>query len=195
MGVNISQQGVVKASGDGVNPNLFNWNNKGNKVITLNTYQNVGSFTQFSNCLIFDPSTTIGTQYTISFFAKSPNGTTSLKLYNSNSSPRYFYFNTVVLTNSLDSEWQFFTCTFTNRDRGSGSEAANICRRIEIYCEAQIGCQVKNIKIEQGSVATPWVPASTDPIYVGDSCGFTEIGATQCSFGQNYIIANELIEI
>ena len=80
MSVSISKQGIVSASG-GVNPNLFSWNNKGCSEIVLNNYQNTGSFTQFTNCLTFDSSTTVGTTYTISFWAKSPNGTTALNVY------------------------------------------------------------------------------------------------------------------
>lgn len=151
-------------NGYGSQENLFSWQNKGNQVINLNAYQNVGSFGQLSNCLTFDPSTTVGTKYTISFWARSPNGSTSLRLYNSNGSPRWFYFNT-TLSSSLGAEWQYFTYTFTNADRGSGTETTSIVRRIEIYMPSQTGGQVKNIKIEVGDVATGWSPGSTDSMY------------------------------
>lgn len=151
-------------NGYGSQENLFSWQNKGNQVINLNAYQNVGSFGQLSNCLTFDPSTTVGTKYTISFWARSPNGSTSLRLYNSNGSPRWFYFST-TLSSSLGAEWQYFTYTFTNADRGSGTETASIVRRIEIYMPSQTGGQVKNIKIEVGDVATGWSPGSTDSMY------------------------------
>lgn len=189
---NITQQGIVNASGQ-VNPNLFSWSNKGASVITLNNYNNTGSFTQFTNCLTFDASTTIGTTYTVSFWASSPNGTTALHVYNSNGSPRYFNFST-KLTNNLGTEWQYFTYTFTNTDKGSGSTTASVVNRIEIYMPSQMGGQVKEIKIEEGSVATPWVPASTDSSYAGDICGFTELGGNICSIGEQCITANQFIE-
>ena len=145
--------------------NLFNWGNKGNKIITLNDYRNTGSFTQFSGCLTFDAKDTVGTTYTISFWAKSPNGTTSLLLYNNNSTPRYFYFSPTTLTTSLNNEWQYFTYTFINQDRGSGTTTASTYNRIEIYMPSQMGGQVKLIKIEEGEKATSWSPAPSDAYY------------------------------
>lgn len=144
--------------------NLFNWQNKGSDVIVLNDYQNTGSFTQFTNSLTFDPSTTVGQKYTVSFWARSPRGTTKLQLYNNNTSPRYFRFST-VLTNNLGTEWQFFTYTFTNNDAGSGNESASICRRIEIYMPSQMKGEVKLIKVEQGDSATIWSPSPSDSHY------------------------------
>lgn len=148
------------------NENLFSYQNKGASPITLNTYQNTGSFTQFSNILSFDPSTTVGEKYTISLWARSPNGTTSLQLYNSNSNPRYFYFST-TLTSNLGTEWEYFTFTFTNNDRGSGS--VPISNRIEIYMSQKTGGQVKMIKIEKGEKATPWCVGSGDSSYVNSN--------------------------
>ena len=192
MSVQILKQGLIKADGYS-NPNLFNWNDSGNNIITLDTYQNTGSFTQFFNCLVIDPSTTVGTKYTISFWARSPNGTTSINLYNSNSNPRYFYFNAGTLTSNLGSEWQQFTYTFTNQDRGSGLEG-QYSKRIEIYMANQIGGQIKNVKIEEGEKATFWIPASTENIYVGSICGFSELGGDTVRIGTNCIESNEFIE-
>ena len=145
--------------------NLFNWSNNATGI-TLNDYQNKGSFTQFTNSLTFDPSTTVGKKYTISFWAKSPNGTTSLILYNTNSYPKYFYFST-TLTSSLGTEWQFFKYTVTNTQysgSGTASTNTNIWKRIEIYAPHQMKVQVKQIKVEEGSIATPWCPNSSDEL-------------------------------
>ena len=145
--------------------NLFNWSNNATGI-TLYDYRNVGSFTQFTNSLTFDPSTTVGKKYTISFWAKSPNGTTPLQLYNANSNPEYFYFST-TLTSSLGTEWQFFKYTVTNTQysgSGTASTNANIWKRIEIYAPNQMKVQVKQIKVEEGEIATPWCPNSSDAL-------------------------------
>ena len=128
--------------------------------IELGDYQSVGSFTQFMNKLTFNPCETVGEVYTISFWAKSPNGSTDLLLYNSNNNPRHFNFYT-ILTNSLGSEWQYFTHTVTNTDRGS-SYTDTCCNRIEIYASGQLGVLVKKIKVEKGNKATDWTPAPED---------------------------------
>ena len=149
--------------------NLFSWPVTGTKwkdeEHALNNYQNKGSFTQFSGSLLFDPSETLGEQYTISFWAKSPNGTTRLQLYNNNGNPKYFYFGSVVLTTSLGNEWQYFTYTVTNiqyNGTNTPSTDNNIIRRIEIYAPDQMGVLVKKIKVEKGNRATDWSPAPED---------------------------------
>lgn len=125
--------------------------------IKLNDYQNTGSFTQFYN-LTFNPADYIGKQFTISFYAKSPNGTTKLQLYNSNSSPRYFRFHTTLDT-SLGVDWRYYTYTFTNTDSGSNFNPSN---KIEIYAPDKMGVRVKKIKVELGNKATDWTPAPED---------------------------------
>lgn len=193
MSINLTQQGIFNASGD-VNPNLFTWQNKGNTPITLANYQNTGSFTQFTNCLTFDPSTTVGKKYTISFWACSPNGTTTLQLYNNNSTPRYFYFAPVTLDSALNTEWKYFKYTITNQDRGSGNVA--LSNRIEIYMANKMGGQVKEIKIEEGEAATPWVAAASDNMYVGDIHGFSEVSdlMPNAKLYTNIIQASNFIE-
>lgn len=125
--------------------------------ITLNNYQNTGSFTQFYN-LAFNPADYVGKQFTISFYAKSPNGTTTLQLYNSNESPRYFRFYTTLDT-ALSTSWKYYTYTFTNTDSGSGYNPSN---KIEVYAPNKTGVKVKKIKVELGNKATDWSPAPED---------------------------------
>ena len=148
--------------------NLFSWPTQGAKwrdeEHTLNDYNNVGGFTPFTGSLLFDPSQTVGEEYTISFWAKSPNGTTSLLLYNQNGSPKYFYFPSTTLTSSLGNEWTYFKRTVTNTEFTGSSPSTNesLWRRIEIYAPHQKGVLVKKIQVEKGNVATDWEPASED---------------------------------
>ena len=127
--------------------------------ITLNTYNSTGSFTQFGDCLTFNPADYVGKEFTISFYAKSPNGATKLQVYNSNGSPRYFVFHT-TLDNSLGNAWKYYTYTFKNEDKGSSGTA--IYNRIEIYAENKTGVLVKKIKVELGNKATDWTAAPED---------------------------------
>ena len=128
--------------------------------IQLNDYQDTGSFTQFVNCLTFDPCETVGEVYTISLWARSPNGVTPLRIYNSNSTPRHFRFDQ-KLTNELGDEWEYFTLTITNTDAGE-EYTDTYCNKIEIYASNQMGVLVKKIKVEKGNKATDWTPAPED---------------------------------
>lgn len=136
--------------------NLFS--GYGEEEIQLNDYQGVGSFTQFFN-LTFDPSEFVGEEFTISLYAKSPNGSTALYVYNQNVAPRYFYLERTELDKTLGDEWEYYTCTFVNTDRGEGYEPSN---KIEIYAPNQMGVLVKKIKVEKGNKATDWTPAPED---------------------------------
>lgn len=129
----------------------------GEEEIRLNDYQNKGSFRQFPN-LTFDPAEYIGKSFTVSFWAKSPNGTTQLRVYNRNGNPRYFYFDTVLDT-ALGTEWKYYTYTFVNTDRGDTYTSSN---KLEIYASDQMGVLVKKIKVEMGTRATDWTPAPED---------------------------------
>lgn len=137
--------------------NLFK-GHKNNQELRLNDYQGVGSFTQFSNNLTFNPADFVGKEFTISFYAKSPNGDTQLRIYNQNGDPRYFYFST-TLDNALGNAWKYYTYTFTNTDRGSNYPISN---KVEIYASTKMGVLVKNIKVEIGNKATDWSPAPED---------------------------------
>lgn len=140
-----------------VNKNLFKYTglNEFNQELQLNNYNNTGSFTQFGNCLTIDPANYIGTYFTISLDAISPNGTTSLRIYNSNGNPRYFYYST-TLTSSLGNKWEHFSYTFQNTDRGSSYSAGT--HPLEVYMPNQMGGKIRNVKIEIGTAETPWTP-------------------------------------
>lgn len=129
--------------------------------IELAAYQDVGSFSQFKNCLTFNPCETVGETYTISFWAKSPNGSTPLSIYNQNGQPRHFYFGRVQLTADLGDEWEYFTHTLENVDMGDTYTDDN-CNRLEFYASNQMGVLIKKIKVEKGNVATDWTPAPED---------------------------------
>ena len=129
----------------------------GEEEIRLKDYNGVGGFTQFVE-LTFDASNSeyIGKEFTISLWAKSPNGTTPLTIYNSNGDPRYFRFST-KLDDALGNEWKYYQYTFTNKD--SGETHTGNFTRVEIYAQSQLGVLIKKLKVELGNKATDWSPA------------------------------------
>lgn len=153
------------------NRNLFK-GYKEDEIIRIPDYQGVGSFTRqtFVGNLTFNPSLTVGKTYTISFWAVSPNGETPLQLYNRNSNPRYFYIPTTWMDTALSTEWKFYTYTFTNSDMGEDYDASFIyVNRLEIYAPNKTGVLVKNIKVEEGELATPYCEAVENGNSVIDS--------------------------
>lgn len=128
--------------------------------IRLNDYNGVGGFKHFTK-FSFDASNPeyIGKEFTISLWAKSPNGATSLSMYNSNDDPRYFRFST-MLDDSLGDEWKYYKYTFVNKD--SGATHTGNFTRVEFYASSQLGVLIKKLKVELGNRATDWTPAPED---------------------------------
>ena len=192
MGLNISQQGIVKASGETVNGNMLEYITKSSNTTTYNAYQ-----------FNLTERLTANTTYTIQFWdvdvshsAKTEDQLNVSVYMGGGSKVLCRWQGTDYFTNG-HADYLAITFTLTS-SQASHSDNANLWLNIYNSTPGVSGTMNMHIgkwKMEKGSVATPWIPASTDPIYVGDSCGFTEIGTTQCSFGQNYVITNELIEI
>ena len=128
---------------------------------TLANYQNTGSFTQFRN-LTVPMSYFVGKKCILSFDCISPNGSTPISVYNHNGDPRY-RINTTGIISPINNEWIHQELIITVTDLGDSSsydEAQS--NKIEIYCSAQMGCKVRNVKLEIGNKATDWTPAPED---------------------------------
>ena len=128
---------------------------------TLANYQNTGSFTQFRN-LTVPMSYFVGKKCILSFDCISPNGSTQISVYNNNGKPRY-QINTSGIISPINNEWIHQELIITVTDLGDSSsynEAQS--NKIEIYCSAQMGCKVRNVKLEIGDKATDWTPAPED---------------------------------
>lgn len=128
---------------------------------TLADYQNTGSFTQFRN-LTVPMSYFVGKKCILSFDCISPNGSTPISVYNNNGGPRYLI-NTSGIISPINNVWIHQELIITVTDRGDSSsynEAQS--NKIEIYCSAQMGCKVRNVKLEIGNRATDWTPAPED---------------------------------
>lgn len=148
---------------------------------TLANYGNTGSYTQFWN-LTVPMSYFVGKKCILSFDCISPNGSTPISVYNTGGSPRY-KINTSGIISPINNEWLHQELIITVTDQGDSSsynEAKS--NKIEIYCSAQMGCKVRNVKLEIGNRATDWTPAPED---VQAEIDNIEIG------GRNLLIGSE----
>lgn len=104
---------------------------------------------------------------------------------------------------NLSQNYQTFTVTTTpqriTRTFTSGTNATYTVNRFNlmmgVYHHSAEGVDIyfTDVKMEEGEIATPWTPATTDDIYVGDH-GFFE-GSDKGSIGKGYMEGNEFYEI
>ena len=196
---NISKQGIVKATGMS-NPNIL----PGTSATEINyNYPTSGYRDFFSKKTTIVPSES---QYTLSFYAKSTVTGDKIRAhyYNPNTTTRGESSQGVVSTASdgnidftLTTEWRLYWVTYT--------QSATTATKTIIFprmfsqerSEAAKGTgtiSIKMLKFEIGTVPTPWVPASTDPIYVADRSSMFEIDDI-CKIHKNgNIQASEFIE-
>lgn len=131
-----------------------------NNEHTLINYQNKGSFTQFRN-LTVPMSYFVGKKVKLSFDCISPNGSTPISVYNENGYPRYLISDTGIIS-PISTEWVHQELDITVTDRGEDGYSEEESNKIEIYCKNQMGCKVRNVKMEIGNKATDWTPAPED---------------------------------
>lgn len=189
MSVNITQQGIVNASGN-INANLLK-----DSYYTL-TLQTDGS---------------VSYQCTIPDISKIKNGVSlviscDIELYNVKSMSRIGAepsFTTSgstnwigVWTNNIANRKEriFAVHTMSGDATGVGQRGIYI-QGVTFNSGGYI--KVSNPKLEIGTYPTPWCPNINDDIYVGNICGFTELDnkyVADFSIGETYIHANEFIE-
>lgn len=131
-----------------------------NGEYTLADYQNEGSFTQFYN-LTKPMKEFLGKKIKLSFDCISPNGETSISVYNANNIPRYV-FNATGIKSPISTSWVHQELTITVTDKGSDGTTERASNKIEIYCPNQMGCKIRNVKWEIGTIASDWTPAPED---------------------------------
>ena len=134
--------------------NAFDENNE----YRLNDYRNQGSFTQFYN-LTVPMSYFVGKNCKLSFDVISPNGDTAFQVYNDNGKPRYLM--EMITISSIGTTWTHQELTITVTDRGSSYDE-HYSNKIEFYALSQMGCKIRNVKLEIGNKATDWTPAPED---------------------------------
>jgi hypothetical protein len=141
-----------------------------------------------------------GSQYILSFFAKSTVAGDKVRAhyYNPNTTTRGESSQGVVSTANdgnidftLSTEWTFYWVKYTQ----SATTSSKIIIFPRMLSTGGTGTvSVKCVKLEEGTVPTPWVPASTDSIYVADHSSMFEIDDL-CKIHKNgNIQASEFIE-
>ncbi len=192
MSVNLTQQGIFNASGD-VNANRFKTVPKSVSKTSYQAYQ-----------INMTANLVAGTTYTVQLWDVdvSHTGKTESNLgvnlyWGGGSVSLVSWQGTSYFT---DGHADHLVKTFTpTSSQASGSGAGNAWINVYNSVPSASGTMNMNIgrwKLEEGSVATPWVPASTDNEYVGETCGFTELDTLSCAgkLGQECIQANNFIE-
>ena len=191
MSVNITRQGIVFATGENINPNLFKTTPKSANTTTYNAYQ-----------INMTENLTAGTTYTIQFWNVnvSHTGKTEAQL------GVYFYWGGGMIplgswsgtTSFTNGHADYLVKTFTpSSSQASGSGATNAW--LNIYnsvpnASGTMDMSIERWKLEKGAIATPWIPSPLDSTYIGDTCGFTELDRNIVSIGNGYIAASEFIE-
>lgn len=215
MAVNITKQGIINASGNNIGANIL----LGSHV---NQYTSVASGTTDRDSGIFSVGSGGNGTFSITVDNTCPVGFYSFNVLNNTSGNRDFqqggipYEAGQVYTGSwwakgsgtclyrswnrtkgnqpmgktftLTSDWKLYTHTFTATQV---MEDDNCTWHLGVTGASSIN--ICGMKLEKGSVATPWIPNVDDEIYVGNS-GFIEISTPNTSIGKDYIVSNEFIE-
>lgn len=90
-----------------------------------------------------------------------------------------------------NTEWEHFSKTFTYNGGVTSDNVTNVGPAFGISGAGSI--EYCAMKLEEGSIATPWTPNPNDDLYTGEH-GFFE-GSNIASIGKGYFNANEFYEL
>ena len=171
---NISKHGVVTATGF-ANPNIIPNTSSSEAHYT---YPETSYSDKYVKKTLIVPSES---QYTLSFYAKSTVDGDKIRAH-------YYSPNTTThavtsqgatsalsdgnINFTLSTEWTYYWVTYTQSETTS-TKTVIFPRLVSGQGSGTIS--VKKVKFEEGLVPTPWVPASTDPLYVSDRSSMFEI--------------------
>lgn len=223
MSSNLSKQGILYTSGD-INPNIMpnsynmpygtanpttgTWRNAGTSTMTKSRvliangmygFQNEGIQTASDgSCFGIDRFPLDDeTDYVISMYARIVEGTEGYAGYNIYYSTDVEGSHTKIDKNyrvtPLTKEWT--RCWLHFRTAAGQSNIRNIYIGITTG-ETSVTTQMCLVKIEKGSVLSPWCPKAGDDIYVGATLGFNEfITCPNASIANTYVNAQQFYEI
>lgn len=203
--VSITKQGIIKADGSEINPNICTWGYSRNPYIPNNAGNTVLSLTDYTDFRRYTPTTVgsdggkygypcgtsgnliQGTIYTWSCEVRAKSAFSG----SGNSKFRFGFEGGGVLYGaevSVTTEWTLLTKTWTQ----TSSQA------FVIYPSGSLAdgnwLDIRNLKCEIGPVATPYVaPSNETANYVGNNHGFNELCAPT-HIGKSDVRAVEFIE-
>lgn len=197
MSVKFEKAGIVRADGTGINPNLVlnsvsatgSHLESGNEYMALNLGQSYMDITSGTTVTIsFDLEIKYVTESTY-FYIYNTNNKGPKQINGVNIGTQVFSGHTVGETIKKRVS---ATTTIINR-----SETPTITDNyIEFYTTYNTGnvFKISNLKIELGSVPTPWCPNEADAEYVGTAIGFSEANSNPSIGKAGYVQATEFIE-
>lgn len=208
--VNINENGVWKADGNGIGENLLAGSYdliKGSGTFVTATFRDSGVGTTYNQDMPFgaplpkgvymtytgsrvgfcqDSVSIIAGALTETAWVKAPaGGTISLQPYWWNGASGF----SVSFTTT--GEWQKLIATVATNKKSQNMSIGYV-----YYTGKTSGdiCYVCGLKVEYGSISTPWIPNSTDTIYVSDSVGFSEEGDKTKIWSCGSVTGNEFIQ-
>ena len=221
MATNISKQGIAYAGGK-INPNLMpnsyimpygsanpstgTWRNAGTSTMTKSRvliengmygFQNVGVQTaNDGSCYGIDSfPTEANTNYIISMYARIVSGTEGYAGYNIYSATdvggSYTKIDKNYRVTPLSTDWT--RCWYEFKTNSSTSR--NIYIGITTG-DTDVTTQMCLIKLEKGSVLSPWCPNEIDDIFVGTQPSFIEpLNIQNTSIANTFITTNQFYEL
>ena len=170
MSTSITKSGILIADGSGIGENLIQ-NGYGNSIgttwiaegCTLTVEDDCFKITSTStNKRIYDNVSNVwnsGEVYTVSFLARSDTDGAVINASRSiaNFSPNF----------TLSTEWKQYSGIITSTvTAATGTLSIRLVTASTVY--------LKLVKLEKGSIATPWIPNINDDLYTSSEIGFDE---------------------
>lgn len=125
-------------------------------------------------------------KYTMSALYKG-HGTSLLRIWNRTTGKQSVAKSTAFNTNGA---WKLITYTFDAPSDANGTNVIGFLFGITGSSEADM-C---GMKVEEGSVATPWIPNISEEIYISNEQGFNE-GYNTASVNPGSLNSNSFIEL
>lgn len=140
---------------------LFNNQMNGGTQEVLSSFANKNKVVHFhsnggDNRMYRYYTVTKGKSYTVSFdYYSTSTHTSALHCELNGGNYNWLGSNCAYSTPGV---WKRLSATYTNI-------TSNALLYIFVMCNANADCYIKNIKLEEGPIATPWIPNSADPLY------------------------------